>query len=129
MKTPLAALALVLSVQPALAEFNLKIAGWGDIPYCYTGSPNVVGNPKMQISGLPSGTNRIVITLKDQDAPGYNHGGATLKVSGDGVIPAGTFTYKSPCPPGRPHPYHWSVTAKKGSKTLGAASVLMRYPE
>lgn len=129
MKTPLATLALVLSVQPALAEFSLKIAGWGDIPYCYTGRPNVVGNPEMQVSGLPTGTNRIAIKLKDKDAPGYNHGGAKLKVSGDGVIPAGTFKYKSPCPPGTPHTYEWSVTALKGAKSLGTARVEMRYPE
>lgn len=120
---------LALSAAPAVAEFSISFAGWGDIPRCTSGYPNTVGNPRFAVRDVPAGTATIEFRLKDLDAPGYNHGGARLQMSADGVVPFGTFTYKSPCPPGGVHTYEWRATARRGGKVLGRATARRRYPQ
>ena len=119
----------LLAAAPAAAEMTLGFK-WGNIPLCTTGRPNTVANPDFVLKGVPVGTNRIVLKLKDLDVPGYNHGGGTVKVqmSGSGKIPSGTFKYKSPCPPSGKHTYEWTATAKKGGKTLAVAKAQRIYP-
>lgn len=118
------------SVAPAMAAaFSLSFT-WGDIPLCTSGNPNTVPNPRFVIQGLPPGTETVRLKLVDLDAPRYNHGGATLRLSSDAVIPPGLFTYKSPCPPGGIHTYEWQATAYSGSKqVLGTAAARRSYPE
>ena len=121
-------LAACLSASAAAADFSISFE-WGDIPRCTTGRPNVVGNPRFILSGVPAGTDTIEFRLKDLDVPGYNHGGGRLRVGQDGAIPSGTFTYKSPCPPNGVHTYEWRATARRGNQVLGQAAARRRYPE
>ncbi len=120
---------LALGSTPALAaDFTISFT-WGDIPRCTSGHPGRVPSPRFVVSGLPEGTDTIVFRLKDLDAPNYNHGGGKVRIDRDGVIPAGAFTYKSPCPPGGVHRYEWRATAKHGTKTLARARARRNYPE
>jgi phosphatidylethanolamine-binding protein (PEBP) family uncharacterized protein len=128
LKTLAAAAAMTLAAGAAAAEFRVSFT-WGDIPLCTTGRPNVVGSPRFVLGDVPAGTETIEFRLKDLDAPNYNHGGATLRVGRDGVIPFGTFTYKSPCPPSGVHTYEWRATARKGRQVLAEARARRRYPE
>ncbi|MDK3017664.1 YbhB/YbcL family Raf kinase inhibitor-like protein [Pseudodonghicola flavimaris] len=122
-------LAMALA-SPAAAEFKLTFKSWGDIPACTSGNPNRVGNPEFVFSGVPAGTTSIQFQMKDLDAPGYNHGGSKrLAATGDGKLPLGSFTYKSPCPPGGVHTYEWTATARNGNKVLAKAKAQRRYPE
>lgn len=123
-----AALAVLLPGTAFAADYSLSFA-WGDIPSCSSGNPYTVGSPEFVVKNLPAGTTTVVLKLKDLDAPNYNHGGARLKMSQSGTIPAGVFKYKSPCPPNGVHTYEWSATAKAGSKTLGVAKARRDYPE
>lgn len=102
---------------------------WGNIPRCTSGNPNTVGSPTFGLSGVPDGTAKIKFKLRDNNAPGYNHGGGSASYTGGGSIPAGSFKYKSPCPPDGRHTYVWTATAldKKGKK-LGTASASKKYP-
>ncbi len=120
--------ALLLGAGMAQAQMSLSFE-WGDIPACNSGKPNVVGSPRFVIRGVPAGTTSVEFRLKDLDVPGYNHGGKKLKVTRDGAIPFGTFSYKSPCPPGGAHTYQWTATARKGGKVLEKAVARRRYPE
>lgn len=121
---------LSLCASAAAADFSLSFAGWGNIPSCTSGKPNTVSNPAFTLKDVPAGTTQIQFRLKDLDVPGYNHGGGKvkLKVNGSVKIPAGTFKYKSPCPPSGRHTYEWTATAKKGGKTLGSARARKQYP-
>ena len=128
--TAILAAALSCSASIAAADFSLSFSGWGNIPKCTSGQPNTVGNPAFTLKDVPAGTNQIEFRLKDLDLPGYNHGGGKvkLKVNGSVTIPAGTFKYKSPCPPSGRHTYEWTATAKNGGKALGKASARKQYP-
>ncbi len=120
---------LALGSTPALpGDFSFSFT-WGDIPLCTSGHPRRVPSPRFVVSNLPEGTDRIVFRLKDLDAPAYNHGGGKVAIDRDGVIPAGAFTYKSPCPPGGVHRYEWRATAKHGAKVLARARARRNYPE
>ena len=124
-------LALLASTGTAMADFQLSISSWGNIPLCTSGRPNTVGNPQFTLRDIPEGTTRLDFEMVDLDVPGYDHGGGRVRVGGggDGVIPAGTFTYRSPCPPGGTHTYEWTVTARSGSGVLATASTRLRYPQ
>ncbi|MEX1660420.1 YbhB/YbcL family Raf kinase inhibitor-like protein [uncultured Thioclava sp.] len=125
----LAALALSATATAASAEMKLAF-DWGNIPRCTTGRPNVVPSPTFTLSGVPAGVTALTFRLKDRDVPGYNHGGGTVKVKmpAKGTIPAGAFSYKSPCPPSGRHLYEWTVTAKAGNQTLATAKAQRSYP-
>ncbi len=120
--------ALVLTTGAAAAEMTLSFQ-WGNIPLCTSGRPNTVANPEFILKGVPAGTTRVVFKLKDLDAPGYNHGGGTVKMSTSGKLPSGVFKYKSPCPPSGRHTYEWTATAKAGGKPLATAKARRKYPE
>ncbi len=124
----IAALMMAVSATAADAEFSM-VFEWGDIPACNTGRPNVVPSPRFQVADLPAGTTSVRFRMKDLNAPRYNHGGGALKMSRSGIVPAGAFTYKSPCPPGGVHTYEWTATARKGNATLGTAKARRKYPE
>lgn len=130
MRLLMAAAAVAALAGPVAAEFKISFKNWGNIPSCTSGRPNTVGNPEFVISGLPAGTKTVQFKLKDLDVPNYNHGGSKkLKVSQDGRVAAGTFKYKSPCPPDGVHTYQWTATARAGSKVVGKATAARKYPE
>lgn len=130
MRLLMAVAAVVALTGPAAAEFKISFKSWGNIPSCTSGRPNTVGNPEFVISGLPAGTKTVQFKLKDLDVPNYNHGGSKkLKVTQDGRVAAGTFKYKSPCPPDGVHTYQWTATARAGSKVVGKATAARKYPE
>lgn len=114
---------------PAAAELRFTF-DWSGLKLCTSGSPNIVSNPRFKVTGLPAGTTIVQFRLRDLDAPGYNHGGGWVKMSGDGTVPAGAFSYKSPCPPNGVHTYEWTATAKskKNGKKLGQAKTRRDYP-
>lgn len=121
---------IVFAPMAQAADFELKFSSWGGIPLCSSGQPGMVGNPSFQLNNLPEGTTSVQLRLKDLDVPGYNHGGSKrLNIREDGRIAAGTFRYKSPCPPSGVHTYEWTATARKGGKSLGSASARRRYPD
>lgn len=125
----LIAAGVMATTAPALAEMDISFE-WGDIPRCTSGRPNTVGNPQFELSGVPEGTASVEFRLKDLDAPHYNHGGAKLKITQSMTVPFGTFTYKSPCPPGGVHTYEWQAIARDAAGTvLDEATARRQYPE
>ncbi len=120
--------AMAMATPAQSGEMTLAFK-WGDIPFCTTGRPNIVGNPEFVLGNLPRGTDSVEFRLKDLDAPGYDHGGGKLSVSGGGKVPGGLFRYKSPCPPSGRHRYEWTATARAGGKVLGRAKARREYPE
>ncbi|SMP01172.1 YbhB/YbcL family Raf kinase inhibitor-like protein [Shimia sagamensis] len=130
MRLPVAIVLTSVVASPAMADFQLSFDGWGDIPSCTSGRPNIVGNPDFVLNGVPEGTKTIQIELTDLDVPHYNHGGSQkLEISGDGAVAAGTFKYKSPCPPNGVHTYQWTATARSDDKILAEATTNRDYPE
>ena len=132
-KSALLIVLIVLFASPAIASaFSISFE-WGDIPLCTSGQPNTVPNPRFVLSNVPEGTKFIQFTMKDLDAPHYNHGGGTVEYTGSNIIEPGAFTYLSPCPPGGIHRYQWTATAKKktgpSSGSLGKAQATRSYPE
>ncbi len=126
--------ALIFLASPVMADDDFTISfEWGDIPLCTTGSPNTVPNPIFVLSNVPKGTKFIIFTLKDLDAPNYNHGGGTIEYTGNNDIEPGEFKYQSPCPPSGSHRYQWSAKAKKKKGmfggALGTAKAIKIYPE
>jgi phosphatidylethanolamine-binding protein (PEBP) family uncharacterized protein len=118
---------------PVIAdEFSISF-DWGDIPLCTSGNPNTVENPRFILSNVPENTKIISFSLKDLDAPTYDHGGGKIAYEGNNIIEPGAFTYKSPCPPSGSHRYVWTATAKEKdsffSSSIGKAKSMKRYPE
>ncbi|MCP5074366.1 MAG: hypothetical protein GY947_13900 [Rhodobacteraceae bacterium] len=104
---------------------------WGPLKSCTSGRPNTVTNPEFRLRDVPAGTKYIRFKLKDNDAPGYNHGGGTVAFDGQSAIKSGAFKYKSPCPPNGVHTYVWTATAqkKKGGGKISSARASREYPE
>lgn len=106
---------------------------WGDIPLCTSGNPNTVPNPRFILSNVPDKTKFIYFTLRDLDAPNYDHGGGKVEYTGNNVIEPGAFKYKSPCPPGGSHRYVWTAIAKESDGFFGGklakATSKRRYPD
>lgn len=126
----LAVLLVGLISVAACAEEDMKLAfDWGDIPLCTTGQPNIVPNPRFELTGVPTGTEAVVFRLTDLDVPAYDHGGGRVAVGADGAIAPGAFTYKSPCPPSGSHTYEWVAEAVKGDEVLAVARAERQYPE
>ena len=123
------AMLLGLAAGPATA-FDISFT-WDGLKSCTNGKPNRVSNPRFELKDVPAGTKFISFKLKDLDVPGFNHGGGTIAYSGQKVVDAGAFKYKSPCPPDGVHVYQWEAVAKKkkmGGK-LAKATARRKYPE
>lgn len=120
----------ILVYQPTMAgEFAFTFK-WGGIPLCDDGSPNDVSNPIFTLSGVPAGTKEIEFEMIDLDAPSYQHGGGTVKYTGQKVIEKGAFEYESPCPPGETHTYEWQANAKDANgDSIGKATARTNYPK
>lgn len=101
---------------------------WGNIPLCTTGRPNIVPNPRFELTDVPPGTEAVVFRMTDLDVPAYDHGGGRVAVMSDGVIEPGAFSYKSPCPPRGSHTYEWVAEAVKAGVVLATARAERDYP-
>ena len=102
---------------------------WGNIPRCGTGFPGKVTNPVFTLSDVPAGTATLVFMLRDLDAPGFDHGGGTVRYQRQTVIRPGAFRYRSPCPPSGRHTYQWRITALDGNgRALAIATAEKVYP-
>ena len=125
----LTVLATMMLAAPAAAEFKFSF-DWSGLKLCNTGRPNTVTNPAFKVSGVPAGTTVIQFKLTDLNVPSYNHGGGWVKMTADGTAKAGSFRYKSPCPPSGQHSYQWTAIAKtkKNGKTLAKATAARKYP-
>jgi hypothetical protein len=128
----LCSLLILAATTASASDFKISF-DWSGLKRCTSGSPNTVANPQFIIKGLPSGTEYVKFKLRDRNAPGYNHGGGTVKVNSNGKVAKNAFKYKSPCPPGGSHTYEWTATAtdKKGwgGKKLGIAKASRRYEQ
>ncbi len=121
------AILFALGVSPAMA-FSISF-DWSGLKLCTSGSPNIVGNPKFVVKDVPAGTAQIEFRMTDLDVPSYPHGGGRVAYAGGGVVAAGQFQYKSPCPPSGSHTYRWTATAyDKAGKAIGTASADKKYP-
>lgn len=119
----------LLAMQPIAASAFEFTFDWGAIPLSVSGNPNRVGSPTFNLSGVPAGTKKIKFALRDVDVPSYDHGGGSVTYT-TANVPAGSFKYKSPCPPNGAHTYRWTATAiDAGGKVLGKASAKQRYPK
>jgi len=123
----LAACASVAGVSVPAHAFSVTF-DWGNIPKCTSGHPNTVGSPKFMLQDVPKGAVKLEFALKDLDVA-YDHGGGTVAYAGEGSVPAGAFTYKSPCPPNGAHNYEWTVTAlDTAGKRIGTGKAKKQYP-
>ena len=120
--TALLIAAAALTSAPASA-FSAKFS-WQGIPPCSSTSPAFV------VSGAPPGTAALAFTMRDRDAPDFQHGGSTVPYAGSGRVSRGAITYVGPCPPsGAPHRYVWTIDAlgRDGVK-LGSTTTDGRFP-
>jgi phosphatidylethanolamine-binding protein (PEBP) family uncharacterized protein len=131
-KTIIIALVASIGLSGAAQAFTIEF-DWEGLQLCNTGRPNIVPNPEFVVNGLPEGTSTVIFRLVDKDAPFFNHGGGTVSMLADGIVPQGEFTYKSPCPPSGRHTYEWTATAKTGrglfAERLGVTRASREYPE
>lgn len=125
-----AMLPLILLAAAAAPASAFELAfDWGDIPLCNSGYPNTVPSPIFTLRSVPAGTTSVTFSMVDRDAPGFDHGGGTVRYGGQSTLGPGAFTYKSPCPPGGSHTYEWTATAIDAQgKALARATARRRYP-
>lgn len=72
-------------------------------------------NPKIQLTGVPEGTKRFLVSLVDLDLRSYDHGSGFADNDGSGIIARGAIkgNYNGPTPwlPGMIHKYEITVEA------------------
>ncbi len=117
-------LAAVLASTHAALAFSAGFS-WAGIDACGRISP------AFAIREAPAGTERLRLTMRDEDAPGFHHGGGVVAYDGGGAVPQGAINYIGPCPPaGAIHRYVWTIEALgKGGKVLARTSAEGRFPQ
>ena len=109
--------ATTIAASPAAAmSFNFT---WEGVNACGS-SP-----PAFTLSDVPRETKQLAFRMVDLDYPSYPHGGGTIAYQGD-QIPAGSFSYKGPCPPRGQHTYQWTVKALDANGKMLATAVTSR---
>ncbi len=118
-----AALAVLVSARDASA-FSASFS-WAGISACGKISP------AFTIRDAPKETERLHFTMRDKDAPGFQHGGGAVPYGGGGRVPEGAISYIGPCPPaGAIHRYVWTIEAlDKSGKMLARTATEGRFPE
>ena len=116
--------AAVLASTQAASAFSAGFS-WAGIDACGKISP------AFTIRDAPAGTERLRLLMKDEDAPGFRHGGGVVAYDGGGGVPQGAISYVGPCPPpGAAHRYVWTIEAlDKGGKVLARTSAEGRFPQ
>jgi phosphatidylethanolamine-binding protein (PEBP) family uncharacterized protein len=115
--------AAALTSPHSASAFSAKFS-WQGIPPCSTTSP------AFAVSGAPRGTAALAFTMRDRDAPDFQHGGSTVPYAGVGKVSKGSITYVGPCPPpGASHRYLWTVDALgRDGAALGSTTAEGRFP-
>jgi Raf kinase inhibitor-like YbhB/YbcL family protein len=129
------------------ASINLSspaFASGGVIPRKYTCDGADV-SPPLRWSGVPTGTKKLRLLMRDPDAPGGNYipwsvGGIAPTAAGlvSGRLPKGAIAgdnsfgsigYRGPCPPrgDKPHHYEITVSALSGSTVLASGTLTGTY--
>ena len=87
-------------------------------------------SPAFTLRDLPDNTKVISFHMIDRDAPLFSHGGGKVAYRGGETIPAGSFAYVGPCPPGGSHTYEWTVRALNADESLilGEGVATKRFP-
>ena len=98
-------LGCALLVPSAASAMGLSF-DWGSTKKCFDWR-----SPPMKLSGVPKGTVKLDIMMRDLNAPGFRHGGGKVAYKGQKSLPYGAFKYKGPCPPQGTHTYSFTVKA------------------
>ena len=122
--------------EPEKAD-SVKVGGmsidfkWGTENLCNRGY-----SPQITVTGIPEGTVRFKVRLRDLNMMSYNHGGGEVENDGSGIIRAGDLKdYRGPCPPlGNTHRYSFTVQAldatgkvlAKADKTVPCNRAMMK---
>jgi len=89
-------------------------------------------SPEIRVSGIPAGTRRLLVKVKNISDPAWNQGGGDIEYDGSGVIPAKALDigYNGPCPPlGQRQKYEIWVMAVDAEKTIiGFGKAMKPYP-
>lgn len=88
----------------------------------------VGGNPEIRVSGIPDGTQVLVVSLYDH---GLSHGKQSIPYDGSGIIKKGTLKrIEDPCPFSDPGRYRFKIQAVDENKVIiGIGSRERQYPE
>ena len=133
-------------ISPSRARIDLSssaFAAGAPIPPRFTCQGQDV-SPPLEWSGVPGGTRRLDLVMRDPDAPGGNfvHWQLTglrpsTRALGAGETPPGaaigrngfgTIGYRGPCPPPGPaHHYVITLTARAGAAVLGTGTLTGTY--
>lgn len=107
------------------AHADMKVSfDWGPTKKCLDSK-----SPPMTLSGVPDGTVKLDIRMRDQNVPGFTHGGGKVAWNGQKSLPYGAFRYKGPCPPSGKHKYRFTVKALDGKgKVIGTAQADRMFP-
>ena len=89
-----------------------------------------VKSPAFTISNVPAETKSLAFRMTDLNVLSYSHGGGTVPYTGSGLIPAGAFSYKGPCPPAGAHDYEFTVTAVNaaGDTVVARGKAVRSFP-
>ena len=74
--------------------------------------------PAFEIANIPEGTATLEFRMTDLDVPSFNHGGGSVKYTGSGSIPAGSFSYE----------FVVSAVNAAGDTVLGRGSATKSFP-
>lgn len=115
---------IVAALASSASAADMKVSfDWGPTKKCFDSK-----SPPMKLSGVPKGTVRLDIRMKDMNVPDYSHGGGKTDYKGDSLA-YGAVRYRGPCPPTGKHKYRFTVKAldAKG-KALATATADRMFP-
>jgi hypothetical protein len=96
---------------------------WAGVRSCVGGT----ASPGFEIVGIPSRTQKLSFSLRDDTQRGY--GGEQILYRGKGKIAAGTFRHTAPCPAERATLYEWTIEALDASgKTIASGNIVGPFP-
>ncbi len=118
-----AALLLVALAAATPASAMSASFSWAGIAACSGPSP------AFTVTSAPAGTANLRFAMRDQNVPGFNHGGGTVPFAG-GKVAQGAIGYRGPCPPGgETHLYIWTIEALDASgKVLATTTAQGKFP-
>jgi len=99
-----------------------KNAAEMEVDFSWEGiKPCTHDSPEIRVAGIPGGTQRLMVKLKNISDPTWNQGGGDIEHDGSGLIPAKALDigYNGPCPPpGQRQKYEIWVMALDAEKAI-----------